>query len=265
MVQETRPIETVDRNSGDLPLFAGLADVPVTRRRRAAHRFLNIIRLNAYIETILQRLPDLGVEAWLTSGCLVQTVWNVKTRQRPHAGIADYDLIYYDPDVSWEAEDAVIRRASQLFADLEIDVQVRNQARVPLWYRAKFNIAYPPVREAPHALRRYPSRTTAIAVTRRATGDVAFYAPFGFRDALTMQIRPNPRLPIPQVYASKAERWRAAWPQLVVHPWNDANAPRTGSAEADPPAEDAGATSGGPAPRFTSDVTKPAQWDLATR
>jgi hypothetical protein len=222
MVQETRPIETIDRHFGGLPLFDGVIDLPRTRHRRYADHFLKLIQLNPYIKTILERLPDLGVEAWLTSGCLVQTAWNVKTRQRPHAGINDYDLIYYDPDLSWTAEDAVIRRAERIFADLPIDVEVRNQARVPLWYEAKFKIAYPPVREAPHALRRYPSRTTAIAVTRRADGEIAFYAPFGFKDALTMQVRPNRKLPIPQVYASKAERWRAAWPQLVVHPWEDA-------------------------------------------
>jgi hypothetical protein len=221
MVQETRPIETVDRQAGGLPLFDGILDLPLTRHRRFARQFLKLIQLNPYIGAILERLPELGVEAWLTSGCLVQTAWNVKTRQRPHAGINDYDLIYYDPDVSWAAEDAVIQRAARLFDDLPIAVEVRNQARVPLWYQAKFNIAYPPLREAPHALRRYPSRTTAIAVTRRAGGDIAFYAPFGFGDALQMQVRPNRKLAIPQVYASKAERWRAAWPELVVHPWED--------------------------------------------
>lgn len=227
MVQETRPIETVDRQADGLPLFDGVLDLPITRHRRRAQQFLKIIRLNPYIETILERLPELGVELWLTSGCLVQTAWNVKTRQRPHAGINDYDLIYYDPDVSWEAEDAVISRAARLFCDLPIDIEVRNQARVPLWYQAKFNIPYGRVREAPHALNRYPSRTTAIAVTRRSDGDIAFYAPFGFTHALTMQVRPNRKLPIPHVYASKAERWRAAWPQLVVHPWESARYERS--------------------------------------
>ena len=101
-------------------------------------------------------------------------------------------------------------------------MEVRNQARVQLWYQAKFGVAYAPVRASPHALRRYHSRTKTIAVTLRAGGDVAFYAPFGFSNALDIQVRPNRKLAIPQVYANKSERWRAAWPELVVHPCEDA-------------------------------------------
>ena len=51
-------------------------------------------------------LPD----AWLVSGCLVQTVWNVRTGRAVDYGIADYDIFYFDHDNSWEAEDNVIRR-----------------------------------------------------------------------------------------------------------------------------------------------------------
>ena len=54
-------------------------------------------------------LPD----AWLVSGCLVQTVWNVLTGRAVDYGISDYDVFYFDPDTSWEAEDAVIRNAGR--------------------------------------------------------------------------------------------------------------------------------------------------------
>ena len=50
---------------------------------------------------------------------LVQTVWNVLTGRAIDHGIADYDVFYFDPDTSWEAEDAVIRtlqRASHISA-----------------------------------------------------------------------------------------------------------------------------------------------------
>ena len=48
-----------------------------------------------------------------SSGCLVQTVWNVLTRRAVDYGINDYDVFYFDPDTSWAAEDAVIRTAAQ--------------------------------------------------------------------------------------------------------------------------------------------------------
>ena len=64
--------------------------------------------VNAAIADALLRLalPD----AWLVSGCLVQSVWNVLTDRAVDYGIADYDVFYFDPDISWEAEDAVIRK-----------------------------------------------------------------------------------------------------------------------------------------------------------
>ncbi|MGX1317686.1 hypothetical protein AB7M17_001139 [Bradyrhizobium sp. USDA 377] len=48
--------------------------------------------INAAIIDELHRLtlPD----AWLVSGCLVQTVWNVLTGRAIDHGIADYDAFY---------------------------------------------------------------------------------------------------------------------------------------------------------------------------
>src|SRR5204863_9212825 len=78
-------------------------------------------------------LPD----TWLVSGCLVQTVWNVLTRRAVDYGINDYDVFYFDPDTSWEAEDEIIRTLAERFASRGIAVEARNQARVHLWYPEK--------------------------------------------------------------------------------------------------------------------------------
>ena len=59
----------------------------------------------------------------LSPGCLVQTVWNVLTRRAVDYGINDYDVFYFDPDTSWEAEDAVIRKLADALR------QARHQGR----------------------------------------------------------------------------------------------------------------------------------------
>lgn len=181
--------------------------------------FLSLCLANRFNAEILNRLGDMPPGTWLTSGCLVQPVWNQAAGRAAEADIADYDLIYLDPDMSWEAEDRVIRRAAGLFADLPVRVVVRNQARVPLWYREKFGIPYPPVRKAQHAVLRFPTKTSAIALTRDPSGKPALYAPFGVRHALRGRIVPNRRLNIPSVYAQKGRRWKEIWPYLVVKPW----------------------------------------------
>ena len=66
---------------------------------------------NQTLGAVLSGAAALNLPGWyLVAGCLYQTVWNVITGQPPEAGILDYDLVYFDgSDLSWEAEDAVIR------------------------------------------------------------------------------------------------------------------------------------------------------------
>src|ERR1700744_448150 len=95
---------------------------------------------NGTLTEVLARAATMDLPGWyLVAGCLYQTVWNVVTDQPPEAGILDYDLVYFDgSDLSWEAEDAVIRAGNEVFAGLAAPVQIRNQARVHLWYEQKF-------------------------------------------------------------------------------------------------------------------------------
>jgi hypothetical protein len=57
-------------------------------------------------------LPD-----WLImSGAVYQRVLNTLTKRAPDYGVRDYDLGYFDTsDISYEAEDAVIRRVAAAF------------------------------------------------------------------------------------------------------------------------------------------------------
>ena len=76
-----------------------------------------IIRSDPDLMGLLDYLREMALPQWrLVSGCLYQTVWNVLTRRPRGTGIQDYDVIYFDAaDLSWEAEDAVIRRATRRF------------------------------------------------------------------------------------------------------------------------------------------------------
>ncbi|WP_084169652.1 nucleotidyltransferase family protein [Paraburkholderia ferrariae] len=183
------------------------------------HDLVRIVQRNRWNTRILERAPALGCEDWwLTAGCVAQSVWNQACGRDVHAGIQDYDLFYYDPDTSWEAEDAVIVKAKSLFADLPVEVQVRNQARVPLWYEEKFGIPFGAVTCATDGIERFPCATVAVGVRRRGDG-FEVYAPFGLQDLFDGHLRPNRRLPIPHVYLEKTARWQREWPHLVREPW----------------------------------------------
>jgi hypothetical protein len=159
-------------------------------------------------------LPD----AWIVSGCLVQTAWNVKTGRAVDYGIADYDVFYFDPDTSWQAEDAAIRALQRRLAHLGVTIELRNQARVHLWYPEKHGLPYPPLRCSTEGIGRFLTKNTQVGIRRSQHGyDV--YAPDGFDDIAGLIVRPNPGPNFSAVnYAAKAARWKTLWPELTVLP-----------------------------------------------
>ncbi|HEY1632007.1 MAG TPA: nucleotidyltransferase family protein [Rhizomicrobium sp.] len=178
--------------------------------------FTRVISVNPFNRAILDRLPALGLpDAWLVSGALFQTVWNVKTDRPPDYGIRDYDIFYFHPILSWEAEDAAIAGATTLFADLGITVELRNQARVHLWYEQKFALPYPPLTRATDGIDRFLMHNAQVGIA--ASGEI--YAPRGFGDIAAMIVRPNVTANYhPDRYWEKASRWKALWPELTILP-----------------------------------------------
>ena len=179
---------------------------------------------NAIIAEELFRLalPD----AWLVSGCLVQTAWNVLTRRAVDYGVNDYDVFYFDPDTSWDAEDKVIRLLTERLARRGIQVEARNQARVHLWYPRKHGLPYPQLRCSTQGIDRFLTRNTQIGIRRTADG-YEVYAPNGFSDVAALIVRPNPGPNFSAAnYETKAARWKALWPEITVLPANGATAPR---------------------------------------
>jgi hypothetical protein len=172
---------------------------------------------------LLLRLRSIRLPQWrLVAGCLYQTVWNVLTGRPRRTGIKDYDLIYFDnEDLSWEAEDAVIQRVAAATQGCLGPVEVRNQARVHLWFETRFGCAYPQLSCADEALRYYASVVHAVGVRLEDDGLLDIAAPFGLDDLFAMAIRPNRMLDNAASHASKAQRAKAIWPEIVVLPWEE--------------------------------------------
>jgi hypothetical protein len=176
---------------------------------------------NGTLTEVLARAATMDLPGWyLVAGCLYQTVWNVVTDQPPVAGILDYDLAYFDAsDLSWDAEDAVIQAGREVFAGLPAPVQIRNQARVHLWYQPKFGVPCPPHSCTEAAIDSFEATNACLGVRLRPDGRWQIYAPHGFADVFNLVARPNPVLAPRQVYEAKTARWQQQWPSLTVLPW----------------------------------------------
>jgi hypothetical protein len=179
--------------------------------------FLSAIRKNPFNDALMARLPELGLDdCWLVSGALFQTVWNLRCGLPPAHGIKDYDIFYFDPDTSWEAEDAAIRRASTLFADLGAPIELRNQARVHLWYEKKFGQPYSALTHATDGIDRFLSLNAQVGVRPKDDG-LELYAPHGLDDIAAMIVRPNRTANFhPAQFQQKALRWQSLWPAITI-------------------------------------------------
>ncbi|WP_425145853.1 nucleotidyltransferase family protein [Deinococcus sp.] len=174
--------------------------------------FLDTILQNPVNAAILERLPLLGApQAHLVAGALFGSVWNAMSGRPPTENIRDYDLFYYDPDTSYQAEDAVIRRAAHLFADLGAVVEVRNQARVHLWFERRFGQPRPPISTVRQGIEQFLVRCTCLGVSQGGE----LYAPGGLDELAAGILRPNPHnADDGRLYRAKVASYRERWPWL---------------------------------------------------
>lgn len=180
-----------------------------------------IIRATPLLMDVIGRLPELNLpDAWLVSGAIYNTVWNHLTDRPPLTGINDIDLFYFDAsDLSYEAEDRAIKRADQVFAGLPLPVQLRNQARVHLWYPDRFGEVYPALSSSREAIDRFASLTHAVGARLDGAGEIELYTPFGLDDLFSFRIVPNRRMNNQATHDKKGERAKSVWPEVVVEAW----------------------------------------------
>lgn len=179
-----------------------------------------ILRASPSLMQVLRTARDLDLPDWmLFSGAIYQRALNHLTGRDLDYGIKDYDLGYFDPaDTSYAAEDIVIRRVAAAFDQpLRDMVEVRNQARVHLWFEGKFGEPYAPLGSTAEALSRFVSPLFAVGVRLDADDRLAITAPFGLEDIFTLRLRPNPQRRT-NGFARTAASAKARWPELSVEP-----------------------------------------------
>ena len=177
-----------------------------------------ILRATPPLMRVLEVAQQLDLPDWMVfSGAVYQPVLNHLTGRPADYGLKDYDLGYFEAsDLSYEAEDGVICRVAAAFMPPLRDlVEVRNQARVHLWFAAKFGEAYTPLKTTAEALERFTSATFAVGVRLCPDGALSILAPFGLEDLFALRIRPNP-LRQTAGFARTAAATLGRWPEIIV-------------------------------------------------
>jgi uncharacterized protein len=198
-----------------------LAGAPAAMQRDALE---NIVRSSPTLMLTLQKARALNLpDWWIVSGAIYNQVWNHLTGRPDMYGVKDIDLFYFDPDTSYAAEDAVIKRVTQSIPGTP-PVEPRNQARVHLWYADHFGTPCPAYENARQPIDNFACRTHCVGLQLDQNDQLHLYAPYGLDDIFSFRITPNTRLNNRATHEGKAARQLALWPELTFIPWPKADA-----------------------------------------
>ena len=176
----------------------------------------DILTNDPIIMSILQHPYTQKLEAYLGAGSIMQRIWNKILNNNITYGVSDYDIVYFDSDISEEKQTMVQNIYTRLFP--KINIECTNQARVHLWYKSYFGYTIDPLTSVEHAVTTWPITANAIAI-RWKNESLEIIAPFGFFDLLSLTLRPNKQLINQDVYERKVRKWIKKWPQLEIVPW----------------------------------------------
>ncbi len=179
-----------------------------------------LLAANKPVWETIEKSAELNLQGChVGAGCIAQTVWNHFHGFEPWRNISDIDLVYFDnSDLSYEMENEVIELVQNTFKESPIPFDVKNQARVHLWYKDHFGYNIKPYGSIFDAIKTWPTTATSIAVNL-SSGTLNIYAPFGLDDLFNLVVRANKVQITKENYELKVEKWTKNWSNLVVIPW----------------------------------------------
>jgi hypothetical protein len=158
---------------------------------KRAEELTELVLGSDWMRQILQTVAALELpDCWIGAGAVRDLVWDTRFGAGfDPARVEDVDVVFFDPDdLSAEHEHDIERRLHQQEPSLDWDV--KNQARVHLWYEARFGGAAHPLTSTTDGVSTWPEIATAIAVRLHpdhsgagaSVLDIA--APYGLDDLL---------------------------------------------------------------------------------
>ncbi len=184
--------------------------------KRLEAKLLVLCKKDPIIVDLFKICPQMlrGYPWYIGASSIAAAVWNNEHKFTPGTGVKDYDIAYFDPDLSEDKEQRIETLVASLVPGVKIDV--KNQARVHLWYPRVFGVKVAPLQSLEEAIGTWPTTVTALGIR---TEDV--YSPFGLQDLFDLVVRPNKIQIKEPYYVKKTARWKTTWPLLNILPWDN--------------------------------------------
>jgi hypothetical protein len=183
-------------------------------------QLIAIIQSEDWLMDALRKMKALALDDdWIVAGAIYNTVWNRLAGSPSRQGVKDIDLFYFDPDLSYEAEDRIIGKGDEIFAGAPVPIEIRNQARVHLWFGQHFGFEIEPIRTCRDSISRFASLCYCVGARLDENDEVEIFAPHGLVDLFSFRVRPNRFCDNRLTHDKKAARAKSFWPELSVEPW----------------------------------------------
>ena len=176
---------------------------------------LDSFKENPDMMAILTIIRDLELQdSWLAAGSVRNFIWNLLSDKPAFDRETDVDVIFFDPDVSYEETLALENKLREDFPQYQWEL--KNQV-----YMHQHSPHTLPYRNSCDAMSKYPERCTAVGLRLHADATLELFAPYGLEDILNFQVRPTPhflenqdRMKLYQKRLSK-KNWREKWKNLT--------------------------------------------------
>ena len=107
-----------------------------------------------------------------------------------------------------------------MLKDVDVRLDIKNQARVHLWYEGKFGHKIEANQSVEDAIKRWGTTVTCLGV-RLVGNKLVVYAPYGLNDLFAMCLRPVKLNMTKKDYEQKTKKWQRKWHLLKVIPWEN--------------------------------------------
>ena len=176
---------------------------------------LQAIQLNTDLMKILIIIRNLGLkDSWLAAGSIRNFIWNLLSDKSPFDRETDVDVIFFDPDISYEETVSLEKKLREDFPQYQWEL--KNQ--VYMHQHSPHTVPYTSSRDA---MSKYPERCTAVGLRLNEDSTLELFAPYGLEDILNFQVHPTPhflenedRMKLYQTRLSK-KNWQEKWENLT--------------------------------------------------
>lgn len=166
--------------------------------------------------TLLTIIRDLQLkDSWLCAGSVRNFIWNRLSNQLGFDTDTDVDVIFFDPDVSYEETLNIENWLKRAFPPYRWEV--KNQI-----YMHVHSPNTPPYTSSRDAMSKYPECCTAVGLRLLDNGRLELFAPYGLDDILHFRVQPTPHFledaDRRQLYNMRIQKkdWQKKWNNLQI-------------------------------------------------